>query len=557
MFSGVIQVEPADVRIISPTENQIIRFRNQSVLFNCTSSSRGKFDWLRNNNVIPNITQKDSSHWSSFELKSFSPQDEGVYMCINDAGTDSVKVYLASIPTVKQTGKVNIPFTKDEDAKVGCEARGWPRPEITWLRGNRNISDINQQYHEYLVNPMPRQDDRVVASELIILGIQKEDSGIYTCKATNALKVVTKNIMVPFSDPGGFKPTVTAEKGQYTVEVGKDVSLSCLGDQVKRDPFTWIYWEFNATKINTSTHHYNDSKKYSNPNDGTTPKVHMKLTIFNADHSDEGNYTCVVFSYQTRYSDGISLQVRAKKGNGGGNGEGLEAWLIGVLAVVAFLLILLLILVIVKRRRKIREKRLARLAQKYGQDTNYHTFEKDVFISYSSKDYDWVQEFLLPVFNNNNVNYTIHSRDFKPGKAFLDNMADSVYTSRKVILVMSANYLSSGFCKDEMHMALYRSAELDDASLILVKIDNTKIKDIPKSLRHKTFIDFTSREEVATWQNRILESVVSEDRSALSGTRNEYTDGTGSSDKLQLIFKFFSLKKKKKKNTPEELTDQA
>ena len=94
MFSGVIQVEPADVRIISPTENQIIRFRNQSVLFNCTSSSRGKFDWLRNNNVIPNITQKDSSHWSSFELKSFSPQDEGEYVCINE-GTDKVKVYLA------------------------------------------------------------------------------------------------------------------------------------------------------------------------------------------------------------------------------------------------------------------------------------------------------------------------------------------------------------------------------------------------------------------------------------------------------------------------------
>ena len=107
---------------------------------------------------------------------------------------------------------------------------------------------------------------------------------------------------------------MTAEKAQYTVEVGKDVSLSCLGEPVKRDQFTWIYWEFNATKINTSTHHYNDSKKYSNPNDGTTPKVHMKLTIFNADHSDEGNYTCVVYSYSRRYSDKISLQVKAKKG---------------------------------------------------------------------------------------------------------------------------------------------------------------------------------------------------------------------------------------------------
>ena len=99
MFSGVIQVEPADVRIISPTENQIIRFRNQSVLFNCTltgppTPSGARFQWLRNKRVIPNITQKDNSSWSSFELKSFSPQDEGEYMCINE-GTDTVKVYLA------------------------------------------------------------------------------------------------------------------------------------------------------------------------------------------------------------------------------------------------------------------------------------------------------------------------------------------------------------------------------------------------------------------------------------------------------------------------------
>ena len=107
---------------------------------------------------------------------------------------------------------------------------------------------------------------------------------------------------------------MTAEKAQYIVEVGKDVSLSCLGEQVKNDEFTWVYWEFNGTMINTSTHHYNDSKIYSNPTDGTTPKVHMKLKIFNADHSDEGNYTCVVFSYSKLFSDRISLQVKAKKG---------------------------------------------------------------------------------------------------------------------------------------------------------------------------------------------------------------------------------------------------
>ena len=106
------------------------------------------------------------------------------------------------------------------------------------------------------------------------------------------------------------KITLTADKAQYTEEVGKDASLSCLGEPVKNDLFTWVYWELNGTKLNTSTHHYNDSRKFSNSNNGATPKVHMKLTIFNVDYSDEGNYTCVVYSFSERVSDSISLQIK-------------------------------------------------------------------------------------------------------------------------------------------------------------------------------------------------------------------------------------------------------
>ena len=62
---------------------------------------------------------------------------------------------------------------------------------MRWQNGS-----INQELHAYIVTTIPRQDDRVVASELTIRSIQKQDSGIYTCKATNALKVVTKNITV-------------------------------------------------------------------------------------------------------------------------------------------------------------------------------------------------------------------------------------------------------------------------------------------------------------------------------------------------------------------------
>ena len=129
-----------------------------------------------------------------------------------------------------------------------------------------------------------------------------------------------------------------------------------------------------------------------------------------------------------------------------------------------------------------------------------------------------------------------------------------MYNSRKVILVMSQNYLTSGFCRDEMNMALCRSAQRDDGSLIVVKIDDMKPNDIPRSIRHKTFIDYASREEANTWENRILEYVRSENRFISS---DESADNTGASEKIALILNAFKLRKNKKQNALRELTDQS
>ena len=105
-------------------------------------------------------------------------------------------IILTAVPKVKQTGgHVNLPYTAGTGVTIECEARGWPRPKITWLRDSKSIEDINHN-SQYSVKTIPKKDVRVIASQLIIFSIQKEESGIYTCKATNALKVVTKNITV-------------------------------------------------------------------------------------------------------------------------------------------------------------------------------------------------------------------------------------------------------------------------------------------------------------------------------------------------------------------------
>ena len=104
--------------------------------------------------------------------------------------------------------------------------------------------------------------------------------------------------------------TMTAAKPKYTAEVGTEAVLVCVGEEVNNDTFTWVHWEFNGTKLNTSTDHYEYATTYSNqgPNEGT-PKVLMNLTIFDVDYADEGNYTCVVHSNNDRESDNTALEV--------------------------------------------------------------------------------------------------------------------------------------------------------------------------------------------------------------------------------------------------------
>ena len=100
-----MKVKPA-VEIVSPVKNQIIRYRNESLLFNCTVTPAGRvngtnFRWLQNEAVYNPPGKIDTPYWSSFELKKgLQPRDEGVYMCTSVVGQDAVEVRLAGKVTV-------------------------------------------------------------------------------------------------------------------------------------------------------------------------------------------------------------------------------------------------------------------------------------------------------------------------------------------------------------------------------------------------------------------------------------------------------------------------
>ena len=59
-------------------------------------------------------------------------------------------------------------------------------------------------------------------------------------------------------------------------------------------------------------------------------------------------------------------------------------------------------------------------------------YQYDLFVSFSGSDFHWVNDKLMPLLEKEQIKYCIHHRDFEVGKALIDNIADSVYNSKKV-----------------------------------------------------------------------------------------------------------------------------
>ena len=137
------------------------------------------------------------------------------------------------------------------------------------------------------------------------------------------------------------------------------------------------------------------------------------------------------------------------------------------------------------------------------EEINDGEFKYDVFVTFSTKDHQWVSNKLIPVLEARRFKYCIHSRDFELGRALVDNMAESVYSSRKVVAVVSKNYLESKFCRGELEMALHRSKTGRDGSLFAITIDGIMKKKLPKALRESPVVDYHCDTE-NSWEKKLL-----------------------------------------------------
>lgn len=113
------------------------------------------------------------------------------------------------------------------------------------------------------------------------------------------------------------------------------------------------------------------------------------------------------------------------------------------------------------------------------------------FVVYCDEDTEWVvSKFLKTVENENGEKLCIHHRDFEVGKLIVDNIAENIAQSKKIILVMSAPMIQSEWCQFEIRLALRKFLNDGDGSLIIIMLENVLKKDMPQSLRN--LVDITT-----------------------------------------------------------------
>lgn len=110
------------------------------------------------------------------------------------------------------------------------------------------------------------------------------------------------------------------------------------------------------------------------------------------------------------------------------------------------------------------------------EDDCMHDYQYDAFVSYNVNDSEWVFKQLVPNIENNDldshrIKLCVYDRDFIAGRPISECILESIKTSRKVILVISNNFVRSPWCRFETDLAHNTLVDQNRDGLIMIKLE--------------------------------------------------------------------------------------
>ncbi|GAU87381.1 hypothetical protein RvY_00244-2 [Ramazzottius varieornatus] len=181
----------------------------------------------------------------------------------------------------------NVMATENKSATLECEIDGFPKPEVTWYKGSRELFDSGK----YM------QTVRGTTYQLIVSEVFGEDADEYSCRASNKGGNKTSRCdLVIKTAPKIFLPLRFQDVAIF--DKGEDIALKV--------PFTGYphpeaIWRKDTEDIETQAHFKVE-----------TGERHAILTIKGAAQEDNGNYRLIVRNELGEDTCVIKVQVNDK-----------------------------------------------------------------------------------------------------------------------------------------------------------------------------------------------------------------------------------------------------
>ncbi|XP_043555476.1 hemicentin-1 [Chiloscyllium plagiosum] len=254
-----VQVPPV---IMAHPKNYIVAL-DKSVTMLCEAKGypMPEVTWNKDGQPVTESIRQRILSTGALQIAFVQPRDTGRYTCTasNLAGSrSSVMVLTVHIPPTIHTTDIEYTVVKESQATLPCIADGVPEPVITWKKDGKVLHNI------------PRKYRLMLSGELIVENTMPDDTGNYTCVATNMAGQDTKT----FSLTVYVHPAFTELPGDASLNKGERLSLNCAANGI---PTPKIIWTFNNS---IKSAQYNNASGQS------------KLVIEKVSKDDSGTYVC-------------------------------------------------------------------------------------------------------------------------------------------------------------------------------------------------------------------------------------------------------------------------
>uniref|UniRef100_A0A3Q3DKG7 MAM domain containing glycosylphosphatidylinositol anchor 1 n=1 Tax=Hippocampus comes TaxID=109280 RepID=A0A3Q3DKG7_HIPCM len=235
-------------------------YQEKTVFLRCTVNSNppARFIWKRANMLIeqskdngvdiyePLYTQGETK---VLKLKNLRRKDFADYTCqvsvrnvcnIEDKSVTFRLTNSTSPPMVRLSVNDTVVADPGQDLVITCEVTaGFPPPTVIWSR---------------YPGPLPL-NAKVRGAQLILRAVTPTDAGFYNCTAVNNVgNPARKNInVVVRSDNLTFQITPDSNKDSETIQMGRDLKLSCHVDANPQDKVNYTWYKNGALVFNTDS----------------------------------------------------------------------------------------------------------------------------------------------------------------------------------------------------------------------------------------------------------------------------------------------------------------